>query len=80
VSKYGYRHEQIRLAVLARDGYSCHWCGGDATTADHLTERARGGGDSIDNYVASCKPCNSRRGAIFGNRLRALRDRHPFFP
>jgi 5-methylcytosine-specific restriction endonuclease McrA len=79
-SRYGYRHVKLRKAALERDGYRCVYCGKPADTVDHLIEVARGGTDTLDNYVAACKRCNSRRGAIFGNKLRALERRHPFFP
>ena len=59
----GYRYQQARLRVLARDGYTCHWCGKAATTADHLIPRARGGSDRDDNLAACCTRCNSSRGA-----------------
>jgi 5-methylcytosine-specific restriction endonuclease McrA len=53
----------VRLAVLERDGYVCHWCGRPADTVDHLLARARGGGDDPANLVAACQTCNLRRGA-----------------
>ena len=56
--------QRTRLAVLERDGYRCHWCGGRATQADHLKPLARGGAAfNPDNLVASCLRCNARRGA-----------------
>ena len=51
----------------------CHWCGlRTATTADHLIEEDRWdhtqpGLNELDNLVASCKPCNSSRGAKYRN-------------
>jgi hypothetical protein len=53
-----------RQRVLKRDGYICAYCGQDATEVDHVIPRARGGGHDLDNLVACCKPCNSRKGAI----------------
>jgi hypothetical protein len=53
-----------RQRVLKRDGYICAYCGQDATEVDHIIPRARGGGHELDNLVACCKPCNSRKGAI----------------
>ena len=49
-------------AVLQRDGYTCAWCGGPATTAEHIRHRSKGG-DLWDlaNMVAACRPCNSSR-------------------
>lgn len=58
-----------RLAayVLDRDDYTCRWCGGPATTIDHVIARALGGSDSLDNLAAACSPCNSARGAALTN-------------
>ena len=53
-----------RQRVLKRDGYVCAYCGQDATEVDHIIPRAKGGGHELDNLVACCKPCNSRKGAI----------------
>jgi 5-methylcytosine-specific restriction endonuclease McrA len=55
----------VSKAVLARDNYTCAYCYGEATTTDHIEsvkyrpELAL----SLDNLVASCKPCNSRKGS-----------------
>ena len=57
--------KRVRLAVLSRDGYRCHWCGGTANEADHLKsidERPDLALD-LENIVAACKPCNASRGA-----------------
>ncbi|WP_370462981.1 HNH endonuclease [Nocardiopsis sp. FR26] len=56
----GYRHRKLREIVLA-DSPPCHWCGDPATTADHLVPRSLGGSTTLDNYVPSCRPCNSSR-------------------
>lgn len=55
-----------RDQILARDGFRCHWCGGRATTADHVVPRALGGSDKPENLVAACTSCNCRRGAELG--------------
>jgi 5-methylcytosine-specific restriction endonuclease McrA len=57
--------EQIRVRVLYRDGWVCHWCGGRAEAVDHLIERDAGGSHAMENLVASCTPCNSRRSAAY---------------
>jgi hypothetical protein len=69
---------RITAALLALHhdadlGYApCHWCGQRATTADHYpVGRDEGGPDTMDNLVPACRPCNSRRGAIYTNRKRA---------
>jgi len=53
-----------RLRVLSRDGYTCAYCGQDATEVDHIIPRAKGGGHELDNLVACCKSCNGRKGAL----------------
>lgn len=52
-----------RKQVLARDGYTCVYCGDVATSVDHVIPRVSGGDDSMDNLVASCLKCNSRKGS-----------------
>jgi hypothetical protein len=55
-------------AELLRDQPICHWCHRNtATELDHLVETDQGG-TLDDGYVASCKPCNSARGATYQNR------------
>jgi len=63
--------------VLARDRFRCHWCGRRATTVDHLVPRALGGSDyDLDNLVAACADCNSRRGGELAQALGGL-GQHP---
>ena len=63
-----------RTGVLARDGRRCAYCGGHATTVDHLLPRSRGGRNTWLNTVAACDGCNQRKGdrtpAEAGMRLR----------
>lgn len=59
---YGWRWQQISAAVLRRDRHVCHYCGGRATTADHIVPKSKGGTDSMDNLVAACLPCNGSKG------------------
>lgn len=58
------KYKKQRLIVLARDGYECAYCGQDATTVDHIVS-LKSGGDPIalDNMIACCKRCNSRKGS-----------------
>jgi hypothetical protein len=61
--------QRIRLRVLERDAYECQvtvGCGRPATAVDHIIPRSRGGTHHLDNLRATCKPCNSRRGAGTG--------------
>jgi 5-methylcytosine-specific restriction endonuclease McrA len=47
--------KKLRLVVLARDGYTCYACGGEAKEVDHIWPRAKGG-DTFDplNCAAIC--------------------------
>jgi len=58
--------KDLRLQVLARDGYVCYVCGGEADQVDHLFPRAKGG-DTFDqfNCAAICRKCNLSKGARF---------------
>jgi 5-methylcytosine-specific restriction endonuclease McrA len=63
-----------RQGVLARDGYRCAYCGGPASTVDHVLPRCRGGRNAWTNTVAACGGCNQRKDdrtpADAGMRLR----------
>ncbi|HIQ05966.1 MAG TPA: HNH endonuclease [Anaerolineae bacterium] len=55
-----------RRTVLARDHYTCQYCGampGKALlTVDHVLPRSRGGETTWDNVVTACRRCNQRKG------------------
>lgn len=51
-----------RSGVLKRDGYACGYCGGHATTVDHIHPQSKGGGNEWLNTVAACARCNQRKG------------------
>jgi len=55
-----------RRTVLARDHYTCQYCGaqpGKANlTIDHITPRSRGGETRWENVVTACGTCNRRKG------------------
>ncbi|WP_165989393.1 HNH endonuclease [Streptomyces sp. YIM 98790] len=63
-----------RRALFARDGGRCAYCGGVATSVDHVVPRSRGGQHVWDNVVAACRRCNhikaDRQVAELGWRLR----------
>ena len=63
-----------RRAVFARDGWACQYCGTTGTlTVDHVIPRSKGGDSSWENIVASCAPCNRRK----GDRLPGQAGMHP---
>jgi 5-methylcytosine-specific restriction protein A len=59
---YGSAWQNISRAVLDRDGHICRYCGGPASTVDHIVAKAKGGTDGPSNLVASCRSCNSAKG------------------
>jgi 5-methylcytosine-specific restriction endonuclease McrA len=56
------RRKRLRQLVLERDRYVCTYCGGVATTVDHVVSLNRGGADDPSNLVASCELCNTALG------------------
>ncbi len=59
-----HRRKITRKAVLARDAWTCQYCGRQAAglTVDHVIPRSRGGQSVWENIVASCAPCNRKKG------------------
>jgi 5-methylcytosine-specific restriction endonuclease McrA len=70
-----HRRKITRKAVLARDAWTCQYCGRErgGLTVDHVIPRSRGGESVWENIVASCAPCNRRK----GNRLPREIQMHP---
>ena len=56
---------RARNAILRREGGYCFYCLRRITrksaVLDHVVPRARGGGSSYRNLVASCRQCNSEK-------------------
>jgi 5-methylcytosine-specific restriction endonuclease McrA len=58
-----HRRKITRRAVFARDDWTCQYCGARSNlTVDHVIPRSKGGPSSWENIVASCAPCNRRKG------------------
>lgn len=68
-----------RKRVLDRDGHTCVYCGDVATSVDHVIPRVNGGDDTMDNLVASCTRCNSRKGSMNGHSFLARGFTPPAF-
>ena len=45
--------------ILERDNHLCAYCGQKADTVDHIMPKSRGGGNTWDNLIAACFPCNN---------------------
>ena len=53
-----------RFNLFLRDEFSCQYCGSKGEmTFDHVIPRSRGGRTTWENVVASCSPCNLRKGS-----------------
>lgn len=70
----------------AADDAPCHHCGGQIDynappnhpkgfTADHLSPLGLGGAVVTDQLAPAHRGCNSRSGAVLGNKLRKFKDR-----
>ena len=53
-----------RRSILARDNYTCQYCGHQSRdlTVDHLVPKRFGGKSTWENLVCCCRRCNSRKG------------------
>lgn len=55
-----------RHNIFSRDDHTCQYCGRKYVRAelnlDHVLPRSQGGKTNWENVVASCIPCNSRKG------------------
>lgn len=55
-----------RFAVLARDNFTCQYCGaagiGAELEVDHINPRAHGGKDNKENLITACFDCNRGKG------------------
>ena len=75
VPREAHRRKITRRAVLARDAWTCQYCGSrkSGLTVDHVIPRSRGGKSVWENIVAACASCNRRK----GNRLPREIQMHP---
>ncbi|HVK70395.1 MAG TPA: HNH endonuclease [Polyangium sp.] len=63
------RRPTVRLSrrnLMLRDAHQCQYCLKRPPVRDlnidHVVPRSRGGGDSWENLVTACRPCNLRKG------------------
>jgi len=73
----GFYHDSFfrkRYLVLLRDGFRCQYCGRSPRKErncvlhiDHIKPRSAGGGDELDNLIASCDWCNLGKGSYYKN-------------
>ena len=75
-----------RRSILARDDFTCQYCGRQTTplTIDHIVPRVQGGGHTWENLVCSCIECNNSKGnktpRAAGLKLRKTPRRPRFVP
>jgi len=76
-----HRRKITRRAVFARDGWECQYCGcRSQLTVDHVIPRSKGGSSEWENIVASCAPCNRRKGDLLPRQANMHPRRPPVRP
>jgi 5-methylcytosine-specific restriction endonuclease McrA len=76
-----HRRKITRRAVFARDDWTCQYCGARSNlTVDHVIPRSKGGSSSWENIVASCAPCNRRKGDALPRQVGMQLLRQPRTP
>ena len=81
VPRDSHKRKITRRAVFARDGWECQYCGARTSlTVDHVIPRSKGGHSSWDNIVASCAPCNRRKGDRLPHQINMHPRRVPRMP
>ena len=86
INPRGTRHSaspELRMAVLARDHFTCQLCGCALTLHDkrlpthgvagHRTAHLDGGLPTADNLRAECLRCSTAGGAVLARKATALR-------
>jgi 5-methylcytosine-specific restriction endonuclease McrA len=76
-----HRRKITRRAVFARDDWTCQYCGARSNlTVDHVVPRSKGGPSTWENIVASCAPCNRRKGSALPRQAGMQLAREPRTP
>jgi 5-methylcytosine-specific restriction endonuclease McrA len=76
-----HRRKITRRAVFARDDWTCQYCGARSNlTVDHVVPRSKGGSSNWENIVASCAPCNRRKGNLLPRQVGMRLSRKPGTP
>jgi 5-methylcytosine-specific restriction endonuclease McrA len=73
-----------RQNLMLRDAHQCQYCGQKLPTrelnVDHVIPRSRGGPDSWENLVVSCRLCNLRKGSKTPDEANMRLARRPTRP
>ena len=72
----------LRKTILARDGYTCGYCGQTADTVDHILSVKDHPDQAMspDNLLSACRLCNSRKGSRSQGVFLASAATPPAFP
>lgn len=78
-------HPRLRLSrrgILARDNFTCQYCGasGKDMTIDHVIPKYRGGKEEWENLVCACHRCNAKKGDKTLQQSGMRLKRKPFRP
>lgn len=72
------RPVKLRFDVLARDNYTCRYCGRKAPDVvlviDHVVPFSAGGTDEPSNLVTACEECNSGKSSRHSGGIVEPRD------
>lgn len=70
-----------RKNVMVRDHFTCLYCGSkNQLTIDHILPKSRGGKDTWENTVTSCKPCNNRKNDKLPSECGMTLSKQPYQP
>lgn len=58
--------KKLRFEIFKRDNFTCQYCGRQTPDVilevDHISPKAKGGDDDIQNLITSCFDCNHGKG------------------
>ena len=62
---------EIREYLLELTGRKCAYCdkGNQRLQVEHIVPKALGGSNRPDNLTMACKPCNAKKGKLYGKEL-----------
>ena len=61
----------VRKYVMARDNYTCQYCGSQQNPViDHIFPFSRGGSNEADNLQVLCRDCNARKSDSIPSQFR----------
>ena len=83
--KLGQRRPPLtKLNLLARDQFTCQYCGAELSvresSMDHVIPRSRSGTTCWENVVIACHPCNRHKGGRTPSEARMTLRRNPAAP